>query len=356
MSMIDRPAFEAQTRLPGLSYDTIRQVIRARAEEHDLPLLCDGDSEIRVHTTYGTYGFRPDQDASLAQITSEREDWLYVLKESLSHTVSELAPDVGAAIRWSDAAQSAGNLPPNFQFITIEGVTRIPGGFLRVSATAEDLSQFTPEEIHFRLALPPADLADPQWPSLSDTGLTLWPKGAASLHRPVYTVREMDRASGHLVFDIFEHLGGRATEWARSVTPGTKVGLTGPGGGGIPEVADLAIYTDETGLPAVARILEALPLEARIEVLFQMTDPVSLDYALPSHPGARIERRPAGDRDLADQAIADLDGAADRMVWLAAEKQIAQKLRAHFKSSGRSAKDHYIAAYWSRTADSAAEG
>lgn len=348
MSMIDRFTFAAQTPLPGLPFATIHPVIRARAAEHDLPILRDEAGEICIETAYGTYAFVQETDQTRVEIGSGRADWLYVLKESLSDTIAELSPAVAAAIRWSDAAASAGNLPPNFQFITVEEVTRIPGGFLRVRAVAEDLSHFTPDAIHFRLALPNPDLAYPEWPSLSDKGLTLWPKGAATLHRPVYTVREMDATSGHLVFDVFEHEGGRATEWAQRVTPGTRVGLTGPGGGGIPESRTLALFADETGLPAVARILAALPADASGQVVLEMTDPRSEAYELPQHPGFTVERMVAGAAEgLSARAIASLDANPDLMIWYAAEKRGAQDLRAHLKASGRGTKDHYIAAYWS---------
>ncbi|WP_420004967.1 siderophore-interacting protein [Arenibacterium sp. LLYu02] len=348
MSMIDRFTFAAQTPLPDLPFATIHPVIRARATEHDLPILRDDAGEICIETAYGTYAFVQEAAQTRVEIGSGRADWLYVLKESLSDTIAELSPAVAAAIRWSDAAASAGNLPPNFQFITVEEVTRIPGGFLRVRAVAEDLSHFTPDAIHFRLALPNPDLAYPEWPSLSDKGLTLWPKGAATLHRPVYTVREMDAASGHLLFDVFEHEGGRATEWARRVTPGTRVGLTGPGGGGIPETRALAIFADETGLPAVARILAALPADASGHVVLEMTDPRSEAYELPQHPGFTVQRRVAGAAEgLSASAIATLNANPELMIWYAAEKRGAQDLRAHLKASGRGTKDHYIAAYWS---------
>jgi NADPH-dependent ferric siderophore reductase len=350
MSLLDHFDFHAQTALPGLPFDALHADIRNRAREHDLPVVVDTAEEIQIETVYGNYSFQRQATETIAVIGASRADWLFTLKDSLSDTIAQLVPDVAAAIRWSDAQEQAGKLPPNFQFITIRAVTRVPGHFLRVEAEAEDLSHFTTDAIHFRLALPDPDLAHPEWPYLSESGQTIWPKGDASLHRPVYTVREMDAASGRLVFDIFEHEGGRATEWARTVTPGTRVGLTGPGGGGIPEAKALRIYADETGFPAVARILETLDADAQGQVILELTDPVSGDYPLPEHTGLTVERRAAGGDDLGDLAIAGLAAAPDHMVWLAAEKTAAQKLRAHFKSAGLNAKDHYVSAYWTRPA------
>ncbi|WP_417818432.1 siderophore-interacting protein [Tritonibacter scottomollicae] len=355
MSMQERFSFEAQTLLPGLSFPAIRSVIQQRAQEFDLPVVIDSDDEVQIETTYGNYSLQRRDEYSVARIGAPRADWLYVLKESLSDTLEHLAPEIAAEICWSDAQESAGRRPPNFQFITVEHVARIPGSFLRVTAQAEDLTHFTTDAIHFRLALPNPALDTPQWPYLSETGQTIWPKGDATLHRPVYTVRALDVTTGRLVFDIFEHDGGRATEWARSVSPGCRVGLTGPGGGGIPEVETIMIYADETGFPAVARILDALGPKASGRVVLELTAPESADYLMPHHPGIRIEHHGSNAGDLGDLAIATLANTPGHMVWLAAEKSAAQKVRAHLKSAGLNAKDHYIAAYWTRQAESDAQ-
>jgi len=355
MSLQERFSFKAQTQLPGLAFAAIRQVILQRAADHDLPVVIDSKQEIQIETAYGNYSFlRTDADTS-AEIGAPRADWLHVLKESLSETIQDLAPDIAAAILWSDAQDGAGALPPNFQFITLRKVTPIPGGFLRVTAQAEDLSHFTADSIHFRLALPAPGLAQPVWPHLSDTGATVWPTGDATLHRPVYTVREMDTATGRLVFDIFEHAGGRTTDWALSAPPGTRVGLTGPGGGGIPEAQKLTFYTDETGFPAVARILDTLGPDATGHVVLELTTDAAARYPMPAHPGFTVEHHRPGPADLGDLAIARQQASPDHMVWFAAEKTATQKLRAHFKSAGLNAKDHYISAYWTRPAEADAQ-
>ena len=355
MSFQDQFTFEAQTPLPGLPFATVQTEILARAAQFDLPVITNTDQETQIATDYGNYSFLLRDGVAHVQVGSSRADWLYVLKESLSDTIAELAPEVGAAMTWSDAQEQAGRRPPNFQFITIREVTQIAGGFLRVVADAEDLSQFTPDAIHFRLAMPDADLATPQWPYLSDTGLTVWPKGEALLHRPVYTVRDMDAATGQLVFDIFEHDGGRTTEWARRAQPGSQIGLTGPGGGGIPQTTAIRIYADETGFPAVARILADLPAQARGQVVLEHTHPSSTGYPLPEHPGFSVTHRTADpDQNLGALAITDLGDTPgpdlDQMIWLAAEKAAAQTLRAHLKAAGVDSKKHYVAAYWTRPA------
>ncbi len=356
MSIQEQFPFAAHTLLPNISYPTLRNAIQHRAKEFDLPLAQDSETEIQLKTAYGTYRFWQGDEAPIAEIGSSRSDWLYVLKESLQDIIHELSPEIAKAIHWSDAQESAGNRPPNFQFITIEDVTALAGGFLRVTALAEDLSHFTTDSIHFRLALPDPEHQEPQWPYLSDTGQTIWPKGEAALHRPVYTVRDMDISTSRLTFDIFIHEGGRATAWAQNVTPGTRVGLTGPGGGGIPEVDQITMYADETGFPAVARILEAQGPNASGHVVLQQTCSASAHYPMPTHPGVSIEYVQESDSDLGDLAIETMRNRPDQMIWLAAEKAAAQKLRAAFKTEGLNTKEHYIAAYWTRPAISNTQG
>lgn len=348
------PVHFAETLLPGLEFAATRQHFVTQAMEFDLPILIDNNTELRVQTDYGQYGFHATTGGTRAEIRSGRADWLYVLKDALHHTVEHMLPEVADSMHWSDARQQAGSLPANFQFITIRSCEEIPGNFLRITARAEDLSVFGSDAIHFRLALPPAGQAQPQWPHQSDKGVTVWPKGDAALHRPVYTLRNCDPATDTVVFDVFIHEGGRTTQWARAVQPGDRVGLTGPGGGGVPSGARLHVYADETGYPAVARLLAEAPLDTGGIVVLQATAEHSESYPLPAHPGFELRFLPpyspaAPQEDLAELAIRTHRGEPDAILWFAAEKNQAQTLRGYTKSAGLSARDgHYIAGFWNR--------
>ena len=156
-------------------------------------------------------------------------------------------------------------LPANFMFVHVADVAPLGPNFLRVTLEGEDMSRHQDDAIHFRLVQPPI-AGTPTWPSVAANGSILWPEGPGAPHRPVYTTRFVDYRANTLMTDIFIHDGGRTTEWARELQRGdhsrSTVGLVGPSGGGLMQADRVLMATDETGFPAAARILEALPSNA----------------------------------------------------------------------------------------------
>lgn len=341
-------AHSAETALPGLSPASLQEAMLAEAREHGLEILHHDGGTLAVVTAYGHYRLISDGGSARAAVDSPRADWLFALKEALTEKVSALHPDAAARIRWSDAPPE-GSRPPNFQFVEIRSVAPLGHDFLRLTVGTEDLSAFGDDAIHFRLVLPsPGDTA-PEWPRIGAGGATIWPKGEKALHRPVYTVRHADATRGELTFDLFVHEGGRATDWARSVRIGSRVGLTGPGGGGIPQTRRITLYADETGLPAVARILEALPADAVGHAVLSAGRGADCLYPLPVHPGVQVhwlER--ASSTQLAERAIAERAHHSGHSLWFAAEKAGAQRLREWCKANGVDLRDQYVAAFWTQ--------
>ena len=249
-----------------------------------------------------------------------------MLKEQLVEHLAHFLPDVVEKIRWSDADQ-AGGLPPNFHFATVQTVNPVGTSFLRVRVKARGLSSFQDDAIHFRLVLPPRGIEDVEWPYVSESGATVWPKGDKALHRPVYTTRWIDHAQGIMDFDVFVHDGGRVTEWARNAEPGTQVAVVGPGGGGIPQTIRILMFADETALPATARILEALPADTLGHVTVQTENGAGCAYALTSPSGVSVtwlDR--ADDHSLSDLALSAMEEFPQHFLWFACEKADAQKV------------------------------
>jgi NADPH-dependent ferric siderophore reductase len=339
----------AKARLDGLVYPAIRAVVAHEAEEHDLELAENSDERIVMETEYGHYSFEPNEGGCVVTVQSDRADNLFVLKDSLVESIAHFAPDAAKALAWSDAG-TTGTLPPNFQLVTVQSVAPLGTDFLRVTIKAPDLTAFENAAIHFRIILPPRGLSTPEWPFVDDKGVTVWPKAEKALHRPVYTVRNADADTGLLTFDVYQHEGGRTTDWSQSVTPGAKVGLTGPGGGGVPDTKTITIYADETGFPAVARLLEGLAPDTTGRVILMSQNGKCCDYPMPMHANLVPEWHLGADiESLADLAIADRDTYANHMLWFATEKEDVLKLRTFCKGSGVDTKAHYIATYWSRT-------
>lgn len=208
-------AHSAETALPGLNPASLRDTLLAEAREHGLEIVHDDGGSLVVATAYGHYRLISNSATARAAVDSPRADWLCALKEALTEKISVLRPDAAARIRWSDAPPE-GSRPPNFQFVEVRSIAPLGRDFLRVSVRAEDLSAFGDDAIHFRLVLPSPGDAAPEWPRIGAGGATTWPKGEKALHRPVYTVRHIDRARRELTFDLFVHEGGPPTGPGRS--------------------------------------------------------------------------------------------------------------------------------------------
>jgi NADPH-dependent ferric siderophore reductase len=348
--MTIRPDFSlhAETTLPDLSFPAMRMVMLHEAQEHDLPVIEDTDERVTLETPFGHYSFGAVPGGVTAKVSAAKQDWLFMLKESLVEHLTHFAPDAAAALRWSDA-EKAGSLPPNFHFATVQSVRPIGTCFLRVRIKARGLSSFQDDAIHFRIVLPPKGIDDVEWPSVSENGATVWPKGEKALHRPVYTTRWIDHAEGVMDFDVFQHEGGRVSEWASQVEPGTKVAVVGPGGGGIPDTTRILMFADETALPAAARILENLTENSKGHVTVRVEDGPQCAYSLSAPSGISTSwLSPESDQSLADLALAAHDEFPDHFLWFACEKADAQKVRAAFKAKGSDPANAYIAAYWSK--------
>jgi NADPH-dependent ferric siderophore reductase len=174
-----------------------------------------------------------------------------------------------------------------------------------------------------------------------------------------YTVRRFDPVSKRLELDFVLHGDdGAVSAWAARVKPGDcfEISATHPRSGFAVQNATerYVLFGDETALPAMAGILEALPAHARAEVFVEVDD--------------------AGDEQAIDTAAAvnftwmhrkgDGRGASgglleaartlgrpdeDTVIWIAAESSIVSSLRRHASlewGAGRSRL--HAAGYWKR--------
>ncbi|WP_207102337.1 siderophore-interacting protein [Paracoccus shandongensis] len=335
------PPYQTEASLPDLPFAAIDALIRARAAEHGLALH-DGHGRSTWCKVPGgdEFGARKGPTGSILYVRAHARDRLHELLETVTRHLAEHLP--GQRIAWS-ALDRPGAFPPNFSLARVAGVTRISADFLRLRLEGGDLARFARDLIHFRLVLQPPGAADPAWPVIGSDGQTLWPKGDAALHRPAYTVRHIDPVAGWLETDIFIHDGGRACDFARCAAPGIAVGLTGPGGGGIPQGESLLIGGDETAYPALARALEAAAPGTTGEChLFG----ARADYPLPPHPGIRVIHAPFGEAALACRLRREGTGA--ERIWLATERSRLAVLKAAIAHDGGIDKTRtHLAAYWS---------
>ena len=89
-----------------------------------------------------------------------------------------------------------------------------------------------------------------------------------------YRIRGMDRTAGTISIDFVLHGETPAPAWARQTKPGDTIEARGPRGGTVlrPD-ADWHLLTgDETCIPAIAHILETMPVGAKAFVFIEVED------------------------------------------------------------------------------------
>ena len=349
MTIHPKLRLSATTTATGISYSDIREMMIHFAKEREKPLLENTDTQLSISLMDGVMTFHaPDDDLTVTvTVSADQPDMLHMLKNVFLIFTERSAPETAARVRWDDGVESGG-LPPNFRFITVQSVTRVGADFLRVQARSNELDSLGDSSIHFRLVLPPKGVDKVKWPHVGENGGSVWPTGDAALHRPVYTIRRIDHGAGLMEFDIFEHDGGRATEWARTAGKGDLVGLVGPAGSGVPDTREILMFADETAIPAAARILESLPDDTTGHIVMVAQNGKDCGYPLTLPPGVSAEWKSGDFRDaLADHAIAMHDEKPDHYFWFAGEKAAVQKIRAAYRDKGGDPARSYIAAYWS---------
>ncbi|HVN00693.1 MAG TPA: siderophore-interacting protein [Caulobacteraceae bacterium] len=114
------------------------------------------------------------------------------------------------------------------------------------------------------------------------------PDGYGGLARRHYTIRRFDRQELRLDIDIVLHGEGPGARWARQVRLGDVVAAQGPRGRiGVSGRADWRLFSgDETALPGIAAMIEALPAGERVFAVIEVDGP---EEEQPIHTAADLD-------------------------------------------------------------------
>lgn len=183
-----------------------------------------------------------------------------------------------------------------------------------------------------------------------------WPKDPRPLAK-VYTVRRWDAETGELDVDFVKHGIGTATTWAYRAKPGDRIHFFGPhASAGLPTHADwLLVAGDDTALPAIGRLLEELPRDARAQVFIEIAEHSHIQN-LRELPGVTVTWLV---RDGAEPGTTTLllDAVRDTVwwegmpfAWVAGEQSTVRDIRRHLvEDRGIPKEDITFVGYWKRS-------
>jgi NADPH-dependent ferric siderophore reductase len=189
-------------------------------------------------------------------------------------------------------------------------VQRLTPQMVRITLGGPALRDFPVEE--------PGEIVTLLWPApgrdlvLPSGGWRFPPGVAEAQHARNYTVRR--RRPGELDVDFVVHGDhGRASRWASAARPRHTVGFAGPRTHWT-RPADPAwslLVADETGLPALAAIVETLPAGHRALAVIEVADPGE-EQAISSRADVDLHWRhrngaPAGTTTLLPDTVSALD-------------------------------------------------
>ncbi|MER7752544.1 siderophore-interacting protein [Kitasatospora sp. NPDC097643] len=259
-------------------------------------------------------------------------------------------------------------------FVEVAEVCRITPRTARITFAAEDLADTVggaPDQ-QVKLCFPPPGQAVPQLPAPSADPMGWYQAYLAipETDRPVlrsFTVRRRRPGTRLLEIDFVLHGGdgrdsgdaGPAVAWVRRAKPGDRLGMVGPSelyARPVPfaevfAAADWVLLAgDESALPAIGTLVEALPADARAVAFVEVADeaerqPLDARAGLTVHWLARGDAAPGAVLAEAVRA-ADLPPGTP-FAWLAGEAGAVRALRRHLVAERGVAKSSIdFSGYW----------
>lgn len=246
---------------------------------------------------------------------------------------------------------------PSIHRAEVIGTRRLTPGMLRVTLGGDGLRAFTStgvgdEYVHVLFPRPGED--EPALPADGESWLGE-DDAAPGRH---YTVRDHRAAVGEIDLDVVVHEGGVACAWALAAGPGDVVGVSAPRGLYDPPAGTTVrfLLADETGLPAVARLIEQAPPGIRTRAVVEVADrshQLTIDHGgdteltwVRAGNGRSPSRLPELVRTL------ELPDDGSGYVWVAGETKALREVRKHLRRErGLPAMAYRVVGYWTGEAE-----
>ncbi|WP_430478378.1 siderophore-interacting protein [Streptomyces sp. P11-1] len=230
-------------------------------------------------------------------------------------------------------------------YVRVVDVERVTPRTARVGFTADELPGLLEDrpDQQLKLCLPRAGQAVPRLPerAADDPYGMRWYEAYLAIPEPErpwmrsFTVRSYDRERNVMAVDFVLHGdGGPAARWGAAARPGDVLGMVGPSSlyaRPLPAARRMLLAGDETALPAIATVLEALPAGTSAIVYAEVADAAEERELPPAAGGAEVRwvHRDRGGSlvEAVRGAGADLDGVD--AAWVAGEASVVRDLRRH---------------------------
>jgi NADPH-dependent ferric siderophore reductase len=253
--------------------------------------------------------------------------------------------------------------PPKFRRVEVRRVERLTPRLARVTLAGPELEGLTVEHpaASVRLLLPSPGTRELVMPTWTGNEFLL-PDGRRPTIR-TFTPWRVDAAALELDLGIVVHGSGAASQWAEAANAGDLGAISGPGRGYAvdPHAPAYLVAGDETAIPAITQLLEALPADTRVQVHVEVGHP-DARLPLPEHPSATVAWIDLPSRavpgELLVEAVSGADLAPDTKVWVAGEAASVWRVRKHlFDERGLRRNQAAVRGYWKhgRSGDSGDE-
>jgi NADPH-dependent ferric siderophore reductase len=241
--------------------------------------------------------------------------------------------------------------PPPFRRVTIGHTQYLTPHLRRLTFVGDELQGLEIDEVaaSVRLLIPSRgsdELVMPVW----EGNEFLLPDGRRPLIR-TFTPRYLRTDPPELDLDVVLHGDDGASGWAGTAAVGDPAAVSGPGRGYDidPKADPQFLLGDETAIPAISQLLEAIPATTPVVVHIEV-----------ARPDARLDlpARDATTTTWHDLAAGDPPGAAllaaveadtigdGARIWAAGEAAGVQRLRKHLTKRGIDRSRTSVRGYW----------
>lgn len=299
--------------------------------------------------------FSCDGEETLVDVAAPDLEGLYHARMAVASHILEFAGDDPPAITWTG---DGGEIvrPPNFQIFQVVACRMLTPHMRRLTLSGDNVARFAGlDALHLNLMVQRPEADEPQWPHVGANGVIAWDRPELRPLMRKYTVRAVDRDAGTLDIDFVLHAdAGPGSGFAQAAAIGDRIGVVGPGGGGLRAADWYLLAGDETALPAIARMLENLPAQARGRVFIEVADADEIQ-PLTVPPSIGIEwllrnGRPAGGTSLLIDAVRAVTFPVDAeavYIWAGCEFEAFRAIRSFARQEKRlSNAEHLVVSYW----------